>query len=50
MATLELLAARGRDIREQLVTDIVAADEAPALYADLLARRRESLQAVLSWG
>ena len=50
LATLDLLAARGSDIREHLVTDIVAAAQAPALYADLLARRRESLQAVLSWG
>ena len=48
-ATLALLAARGRDIREHLITDVLEAREAPALFVDLLARRRESVQAVLSW-
>lgn len=49
LATLELLAVRGRDIRDLLITDVVPAGDAPAFYADLLARRRESMQAVLSW-
>jgi NADPH:quinone reductase-like Zn-dependent oxidoreductase len=48
-ATLALLAARGRDIREHLITDVLEAREAPALFVELLARRRESVQAVLSW-
>jgi len=49
LATLALLAARGREIREHVVTKVVSAREAPALFADLLARRQESLQAVLTW-
>lgn len=46
--TLGLLRARGGPLREHLVTDVVGFDEAPALLADLAARRRHCLQAVLS--
>jgi hypothetical protein len=47
-ATLELLAARGDDVRAHLVTDLVPMADAPELYADLAARRRQVLQAVLT--
>ena len=47
-ATLDLLAARGDDVRRHLVTDVVPFDEAPELYANLVARRRQVLQAVLT--
>jgi threonine dehydrogenase-like Zn-dependent dehydrogenase len=46
-ATLDLLAARGPDLRAHLVTDVVPLAAAPALFADLAARRRQVLQAVL---
>ncbi|MFL5793808.1 MAG: zinc-binding alcohol dehydrogenase [Actinomycetota bacterium] len=49
-ATLELLAARGADVRRHLVTDLVPMPQAPALFADLAARRRQVLQAVLTPG
>ena len=45
--TLELLRERGGDIRRHLVTDVVPFDDGPALLADLAARRRVTLQAVL---
>ncbi|TQN43127.1 threonine dehydrogenase-like Zn-dependent dehydrogenase [Blastococcus colisei] len=45
--TLDLLRERGQDIRTQLVTDIVPFDDGPQLLADLAARRRATLQAVL---
>ncbi|WP_218566612.1 zinc-dependent alcohol dehydrogenase [Vallicoccus soli] len=46
-ATVDLLLARGAAVREHLVSDLVPLAEAPALYADLAARRRHVLQAVL---
>jgi hypothetical protein len=49
-ATLDLLAARGADVRAHLVTDLVPMPQAPALFADLAARRRHVLQAVLQAG
>jgi NADPH:quinone reductase-like Zn-dependent oxidoreductase len=48
-ATVELLQARGDQVRAHLVTDVVAASKAPALFAELLSRHRETLQAVLTW-
>lgn len=47
--TLDLLRARGDDIRRHLVTDIVDFHDGPRLLADLAARRRGTLQAVLSF-
>jgi threonine dehydrogenase-like Zn-dependent dehydrogenase len=47
-ATVDLLTARGGDIRRHLVTDLVPMPEAPTLFADLAARRRQVLQAVLT--
>lgn len=46
-ATLDLLAASGDAVLADLVTDRVPAREAPALFTDLAARRRQVLQAVL---
>lgn len=48
-ATLDLLAARGAAVLHHLVTDVVPAAGAPAFYADLVAGRRRTLQAVLRW-
>jgi threonine dehydrogenase-like Zn-dependent dehydrogenase len=45
--TLDLLRARGDDIRTHLVTDVVPFDEGPQFLADLAVRRRATLQAVL---
>ena len=45
-ATVDLLRAHGPAIREHLVTDMVALDEAPGLLSDLAERRRHCLQAV----
>lgn len=47
--TLDLLRARGDDIRRHVVTDVVAFEEGPALLADLAGRRLAGppLQAVL---
>lgn len=45
--TLDLLRARGEDIRRHLVTDVVPFAEGPRLLEDLAARRRGVLQAVL---
>ncbi len=51
-ATLDLLRARGGDVRRHLVTDVVDFDEGPRLLADLAGRRLPSppLQAVLRFG
>jgi threonine dehydrogenase-like Zn-dependent dehydrogenase len=46
--TLELLGARGRAVREHLVTDLVPLADAPALLADVAARRRHVIQAVFA--
>jgi threonine dehydrogenase-like Zn-dependent dehydrogenase len=46
--TVELLRARGDDVRTHLVTDVVPLADAPDLLADLAARRRHVLQAVFS--
>ncbi|MGK5448188.1 zinc-dependent alcohol dehydrogenase [Streptomyces radiopugnans] len=46
--TLALLRARGREVREHLVTDIVPFDRAPDFLCDLAARRRHSIQAVFA--
>jgi threonine dehydrogenase-like Zn-dependent dehydrogenase len=47
--TLDLLRARGSDVRTHLVTDVVPFEEGPALLADLAGRRLAAppLQAVL---
>jgi threonine dehydrogenase-like Zn-dependent dehydrogenase len=45
--TLDLLRERGAGIRTHLVTDVVPFEEGPRLLADLAARRRPTLQAVL---
>jgi NADPH-dependent curcumin reductase CurA len=45
--TLELLLARGEDIRAQLLTDVIDFEEGPALLRDLAEGRRQVLQAVL---
>ena len=46
--TVALLRARGADLRAHLVTDLVPLADAPALLADLAARRRHVLQAVFA--
>jgi threonine dehydrogenase-like Zn-dependent dehydrogenase len=46
--TVALLTERGDDVRAHLVTDLVPLRDAPDLFADLLARRRQVLQAVLT--
>jgi threonine dehydrogenase-like Zn-dependent dehydrogenase len=43
--TVALLAERGDDVRAHLLTDVLPFDEAPALFADLSARRRHVLTA-----
>jgi threonine dehydrogenase-like Zn-dependent dehydrogenase len=48
--TLDLLRARGGDLRRHLVTDIVPFEQGPALLADLAGRRRSALTAVLAFG
>jgi hypothetical protein len=45
--TLDLLAAVGDRVLAAMISDQVPAREAPVLYADLAARRRSVLQAVL---
>ncbi|GAB3347568.1 zinc-dependent alcohol dehydrogenase [Modestobacter lapidis] len=45
--TLDLLRERGTDIRAHLVTDVVPFEQGPELLADLAARRRGTVQAVL---
>ena len=44
--TIELLRASGPLIREHVITDIVPFETAPALIADLAARKRHVIQAV----
>jgi NADPH:quinone reductase-like Zn-dependent oxidoreductase len=46
--TVELLRADGPAIREHLVTDLVPLADAPALLADVAARRRHIIQAVFA--
>ncbi|WP_125777108.1 zinc-dependent alcohol dehydrogenase [Antribacter gilvus] len=46
--TVRLLRARGADIRRHLVTDVVDLAQAPALLADVAARRRHVLSAVFT--
>ena len=45
--TLALLDVHGARIRKELVTDVVAFDEAPHLFAELSARRRHVITGVL---
>ncbi|MCP2345460.1 zinc-binding dehydrogenase [Nonomuraea roseoviolacea] len=45
--TVALLGRRGAALREHLVTEVAAFAEAPRLLADLAARRRHAVQAVL---
>jgi len=47
--TLDLLRERGNDVRRHLVTDVVPFEEGPALLADLAARRRSTMTAVLAF-
>jgi NADPH:quinone reductase-like Zn-dependent oxidoreductase len=48
--TIGLLRADGAAIREHLITAVVPFEEAPEFFADLAARRRLGLQAVLVFG
>ena len=48
--TIDLLRADGTVIREHLITTVVPFEDAPELFADLAARRRHELQAVLAFG
>ena len=48
--TISLLRAHGPAVREHVVTDVVPSAEGPALLADLAARRRHVIQAVLTCG
>jgi NADPH:quinone reductase-like Zn-dependent oxidoreductase len=47
--TVRLLHRDGEAIRRHMITTVVPFDEAPALLADLAARRRQELQAVLEF-
>ena len=47
--TIALLRTCGESVRTHLITAIVPFEEAPALFADLAARRRHELQTVLSY-
>ena len=49
-ATLDLLQAHGAAVRRALVTDVVPVSDAPAVVADLAARRRHALQLVFDCG
>jgi threonine dehydrogenase-like Zn-dependent dehydrogenase len=49
-ATIELLLARGDDLRAALVTDVLGIDDAPALLAQLARRERDALQVVFRFG
>jgi len=40
--------ARGGDILEHLITDVVGFDEAPAVFEEIADRRREPLQVVFA--
>lgn len=46
--TLELLLARGDDVRRELITDVVALESAPQVIEDLAERRREDVQIVFA--
>lgn len=46
--TIALLRERGHLLREHVITDVVGFGQAPELLADLAARRRHTVQAVLS--
>ncbi len=46
--TLDLLRGHGDDVRAQVLTDVVPFDEAPALFADLSARRRQVISAAFA--
>jgi hypothetical protein len=46
--TIDLLRAHGTRIRDHVITDVVALEDGPQLLADLAARRREVIQAVLA--
>jgi hypothetical protein len=46
--TIDLLRAEGTAIRKHVITDVVPFAEGPALLADLAARRRHVVQAVLT--
>jgi threonine dehydrogenase-like Zn-dependent dehydrogenase len=46
--TVDLLLGDGPAVREHVVTDVVPFEEGPALLADLAARRRHVIQAVLT--
>jgi threonine dehydrogenase-like Zn-dependent dehydrogenase len=46
--TLALLASRGGDVREHIVSDVVPFADGPALLDDVAARRRQVIQAVLA--
>jgi folate-dependent tRNA-U54 methylase TrmFO/GidA len=46
--TVDLLRAHGSAVRAHVVTDVVPLAEGPALLADLAARRRHVIQAVLA--
>ena len=46
--TITLLRAHGAAVREHMITDVLPLDEGPALLADLAARRRHVIQAVLA--
>ncbi|MBG0567483.1 zinc-dependent alcohol dehydrogenase [Actinoplanes aureus] len=48
-ATVDLLRAEGETIRKHMITAVVPFDEAPALLHDLAERRRQELQAVISF-
>jgi threonine dehydrogenase-like Zn-dependent dehydrogenase len=45
--TIALLRSRGRPLREHVITDVVGFADAPQFLADLAARRRQTVQAVL---
>ncbi|MGW0804926.1 zinc-dependent alcohol dehydrogenase [Nonomuraea sp. NPDC002799] len=45
--TIALLREHGGPLRKHVITDVVGFADAPALLADLAARRRQSIQAVL---
>ena len=47
-ATVELLRTDGAAIRKHMISAVVPFDEAPALFDDLAARRRQELQVVLA--
>ena len=46
--TIALLRAHGPAVRQHVITDVVPLSEGPALLADLAARRRHVIQAVLT--